>query len=597
MNSEMTDEDEYDLDAVEAQLARMQLQRQQRSGNRLSQPPQPQQCRPPVDHHHITASEFELNEADLSHGSESEESDCDSISTNSLSSDNDDISGTRRLTVAKKPTATRLRDSLDLSMSVAEMPKPHKAMVNDRRSKQPVHSAMCKPEPVQEQQQQHCNDAKKSRSSDAPGTILEVKIRSGGREPANDNEDDMWTSNLVRRRRQLEKEAALEKDQLLHINTTATAAAAQPHQSGIEPRFRSAKTRDTLPSSSNTTTPSSQLVQTTAAGNISNQRVADFGSCNEPTLSKKNLNTTPPAQLVKQEPRPEQVEPPLVAQITQLPSEKISIAVKKAPLVKKPSQLLSSVAPSSLKPPERYITRAPVTASASSTAQAQHPAATGLEHGAKSKGSTGTPARAPEMPVLSQTHIVSKASNKAQSNAHHHVHFSPEDDDDDDDLLSVEEEKLRQSLEKLDSRLTKLSNDTRQQHKSSKVSSQDGRTATAISGLHSSSSKTQGRPLPTTNHRHERDDDRTPPVADFADDDVVAAGAYGGGAHCKSGQVTSALERSCYTRRAEMSSGLHKLRVRTGGATAQESNNSSANLDKDGKHKVVVKRDLAHLLF
>lgn len=597
MSSEMTDEDEYDLDAVEAQLARMQLQRQQRSGNRPSQPPQPQQCCP-VDHHHIRTSEFELNEANLSHGSESEESDCDSISTNSLSSDDDDTSGTRRLTVAKKPTATRLRDSLDLSMSVAELPKPHKAMVNNRWSKQPVHSAMCKPELVQEQ---HCNDAKKSRSSDAPGAILEVKTHSGSRERADDNEDDVWTSSLVRRRRQLEKEAALEKDQFLHINTTATAAAAaQPHQNGVEPRFRSTKARDTLPSSSNTATPSSQLVQTTAAGNISNQRVADFGSCNEPPLSK-NLNATPPAQLVKQEPRPEQVELPLVAQTTQLPSKKISVAVKKAPLVKKPSQSLSSVAPSSLKPPERYITRAPVTAahaaSASGTARAQHPAATGLEHGAKSKGSTGTPARAPEMPVEAQTHIVSKASNKAQSNAHHHVHFAPEDDDDDDDLLSVEEEKLRQSLEKLDSRLTKLSNGTRQQHKSSKVSSQDGRTVTAISGLHSSSSKTQSRPLLTTNRRHERDGDRTPPVADFADDDVVAAGVYGGGAHCKSGQVTSALERSCYTRRAEMSSGLHKLRVRTGGATAQESNNSSANLDKDGKHKVVVKKDLAHLLF
>ncbi|GAB9477138.1 hypothetical protein Gpo141_00014200 [Globisporangium polare] len=594
------DEDEYDLEVVEAQLARMQRQRQQRSGSRPPQPSQPQHYSCPPVKYHVTTSEFELNEADLSHGSESEseDNDCDSVSTNSLSSDDDDTSGPRRLKVAKKPKATRLRDSLDLSMSIAELSKSHKVTVSKRRSKPSVDYMMHKPELVQEHPQELYDD-NKSRSSDVPGgNSSEGKTRSsGGRERAADNEDDVWTSSLVRRRRQLEKEAALAKDQHLHIVSTAPAAT--------EPRFHAAKTRDPL-SSSNITTGPSQLVRPTAAGNIFNQRLETERDFGKPDLlsglpSKETLDTTPPAQMVKQKPRPEQVESPLVAQ-DQLPTEKTPAAVKKASLVKKPSQSSSSsnFAPSSLKPPERYSARAPIAAAyavsvSSTTTPAQRPTATpGLEHEAKSKGLTGIPARAPEMSVKAHVNNFSKSS-KANGNTHR-VHFAPEDHDDGEDLLSVEEVKLRQSLEKLDSRLTKLSSDTRlQQHKSSKLSPQDSRVAPTAGN---NSSKAQGRPLPTTNHRRERsDDERTPQVADFADNDVVAAGAYGGGAHVKSGQVTSALERSCYTRRAEMSSGLHKLRVRTGGATAQESNASSANLDKDGTHKVVVKRDLAHLLF
>lgn len=429
------DEDEYDLVAVEAQLARMQLQRQQRS---RSQP-----LKPSVEPELTATCGFALDQADLS--SESEDSDCESMSTNSVSSDDDGASGLRRHTKPK----TRLRDSLDLSMSIAELPKPRKLIVNSLRSKQPANPALLKPEPVQDPQQ---HDARIS------GGSPDLKARSGDREPAvKDHEDDTWMSNLVRRRRQLEKDAALTKDQ--------------------------------------------QFVHTTVPAAIPSRLVQPNARASRPTA----------------------------------------------------------------------------------------PAAVVIETEANAKDSRPVPARAPEMPVKTNVGILSKCSSKSQINTAHHVHFAPEDQDDDDDdiLVSVEEEKLRQSLEKLDSRLTKLSSSDTRQRKSSKLSSQPGNRAAPA--------KASGRPLPTTGPRHERDDEGTVQVADLADDDVVAAGAYGGGAHCKSGQVTSVLERSCYTRRAEMSSGLHKLRVRTGGAMAQENSNSS--LDKDGKHKVVVKKDLAHLLF
>lgn len=185
--------------------------------------------------------------------------------------------------------------------------------------------------------------------------------------------------------------------------------------------------------------------------------------------------------------------------------------------------------------------------------------------------------------------------------------FNDEDDEDTkEDATSAEEERLRQSLEKLDSRLTRLAAAKQRAGSSNNQAAvvREGYSVAApdTDSYHTSlkrdiTRKAGDRPATVriaTTIAAKRDDDEIHSPADVDDDTIVTKAAYGGGAHCKRGQLTSAAERSSSARRAEKSSGMYKLRVRTGGAMTQE----STALDKDSsKHKVVVKRDLAHLLF
>ncbi|KAF1789295.1 hypothetical protein GQ600_3688 [Phytophthora cactorum] len=59
------------------------------------------------------------------------------------------------------------------------------------------------------------------------------------------------------------------------------------------------------------------------------------------------------------------------------------------------------------------------------------------------------------------------------------------------------------------------------------------------------------------------------------DDDTLRAAAYGGGTHCKIRQPSSVSVRSSSAKRAELSSGFHKARVRVGGAFVNDAGRNS----------------------
>ncbi|KAL4115635.1 hypothetical protein PRIC2_013795 [Phytophthora ramorum] len=138
------------------------------------------------------------------------------------------------------------------------------------------------------------------------------------------------------------------------------------------------------------------------------------------------------------------------------------------------------------------------------------------------------------------------------------------------DSTSAEERQLLQSLEKLDHRLTTVS----------AVVRDGGQLQTQSDQVHRLvSSNTKGSHSSCT--------------ADEIDEETLRAAAYGGGTHCKLRQPAAASVRSSSVKRAELSTGIHKARVRLGGAFIQD---TGRNVDGTGKHKVVVKKDLAHLL-
>lgn len=142
---------------------------------------------------------------------------------------------------------------------------------------------------------------------------------------------------------------------------------------------------------------------------------------------------------------------------------------------------------------------------------------------------------------------------------------------DEDEQLTLEERQLRQSLDKLDRRLTAL----------------------AVSAPKSSSRELDRESVRSRDGSVRSSPLSAPSTAENTEQ-VLRAAAYGGGTHCKPGQITSAASRSSSSKRAELSSGLPKSRVRVGGVTAQE---PVAPSTEPAGHKVVVKKNLAHLLF
>ncbi|ETK96063.1 hypothetical protein L915_01102 [Phytophthora nicotianae] len=148
---------------------------------------------------------------------------------------------------------------------------------------------------------------------------------------------------------------------------------------------------------------------------------------------------------------------------------------------------------------------------------------------------------------------------------------------------TAEEQRLLQSLEKLDRRLSNVSN--------SAVSVREGGEQTSHNERSLKDDSIRARHA-TENH----------PSTVYAtneneiDVNTLRAAAYGGGTHCKIRQPSSVSVRSSSAKRAELSSGFHKSRVRVGGAFMNDTHQNS-HTDGSGKHKIVVKKDLAHLLF
>lgn len=149
-----------------------------------------------------------------------------------------------------------------------------------------------------------------------------------------------------------------------------------------------------------------------------------------------------------------------------------------------------------------------------------------------------------------------------------------------DDLLSQEELALRKSLAKLDRRLTDLSSCAQEQRHSQ---------APASGGL------TSGLPVRSLEPNASTKSPRVEQERDNNKDDGLRNASYGGGAHCRPGQMTSAVSRSSSAKRAEISSGLPKSRVRGGGMVTADG--ATRATESDGLHKVTIKKNLAHLLF
>ncbi|KAF4040505.1 hypothetical protein GN244_ATG07369 [Phytophthora infestans] len=134
--------------------------------------------------------------------------------------------------------------------------------------------------------------------------------------------------------------------------------------------------------------------------------------------------------------------------------------------------------------------------------------------------------------------------------------------------ITAEEQRLLRSLEKLDRRLSTVSNSAMSVREDDlKVEqSQDRKAADDLSTVRATSEK--------------------------ADCNSLRAAANDG----KIRQPSSVCVRSSSKKRAELSSGFHKSRVRVAGALVNETrlNNHTSG---SGKDRIVVKKDLAHLLF
>jgi len=143
------------------------------------------------------------------------------------------------------------------------------------------------------------------------------------------------------------------------------------------------------------------------------------------------------------------------------------------------------------------------------------------------------------------------------------------------DSTIEEEQRLLQSLEKLDRRLTNVSAPSTAVREGGHPSLQSER---VLNGEDPRVHANTDRP------------DTSCGVNSKIDEETLRIAAYGGGTHCKLRQPSSLAVRSSSAKRAELSTGVHKARVRVGGAYIQPT-------DRSGKHKIVVKKELAHLLF
>lgn len=567
-------EEEYDLKAVEAKLARMQQQRQNRH-TRAQTVAEPMRL---LSTHRTTAvvpsptpeyanflTNMELSEAGLSSDTENDD-DSESVSTESPTGSPTTTTGRRRDARSSKrapatqmtaPQRRRVADSLDLSMSTAEPlpvasrePKTKSsralffsdfaprslAQGHEQQKRGDERSALHRPLKQTLTNRETCissdtdttttamvntsdaDDASHDRLQDAPLTAF-IKPRTAPRiiKEDTDRNTDSWTGNLVRRRRQLEKAHLMRDDDTGVIRTDV--ATEPPLVSLTTPQRQDAT--------------DSQVYEAL-------RRQSD-GRTQLPCSSAADVVTTPASAAMVAASECESSDKPPVHRLKQFSS--------------------------SLKPPARFTVTSSAQARPAVTADTKARATTTTQSSTVRVGA--------DRPTFEQQQIDTGRSGGLDKSSRQLSAPEPESasggDDDDDDadvgFLTAEEEQLRQSLDKLDTRLTKLA-----------AGSQ--RVVRTASGLNKAS---------------EIKSEATLPPDSWANDSLVAAAAYGGGTHCKRGQLTPAAERSSCARRAEMSSGMHKLRVRTGGVTAQES--SYAVLDKDSKHKIVVKKDLAHLLF
>ncbi|OWY91963.1 hypothetical protein PHMEG_00039220, partial [Phytophthora megakarya] len=180
--------------------------------------------------------------------------------------------------------------------------------------------------------------------------------------------------------------------------------------------------------------------------------------------------------------------------------------------------------------------------------------------------STQSPIRGTSKPKSSISKVKLQADEVAVNNV-------PEEID-----LTAEELKLLQSIEKLDQRLTNVSVPA--------VTVREGEQE----ALHTERTSTNG-----TSRVHGNSEISGSTYIKI-DDEKPRAGANGGGTHTKLHQPTPVSVRSSCAKRAELSSGVHKARVRLGGAFINDPHRNSL-IDGNGKHKIVVKKDLAHLLF
>ncbi|KAG6956873.1 hypothetical protein JG687_00010335 [Phytophthora cactorum] len=146
---------------------------------------------------------------------------------------------------------------------------------------------------------------------------------------------------------------------------------------------------------------------------------------------------------------------------------------------------------------------------------------------------------------------------------------------------TAEEQRLLQSLEKLDRRLSNVSN--------SAVSVREGGQQVSHKERNLKIDYARAR-------KNMETPSRVFATKEKIDDDTLRAAAYGGGTHCKIRQPSSVSVRSSSAKRAELSSGFHKARVRVGGAFVNDAGRNS-HTDGSGKHKIMMKKDLAHLLF
>lgn len=154
---------------------------------------------------------------------------------------------------------------------------------------------------------------------------------------------------------------------------------------------------------------------------------------------------------------------------------------------------------------------------------------------------------------------------------------TPEQIEPEDDVQSEEEAKLLRSLENLDSQLTRLA--AVNPHAKAGDDNQSSKCADHVNQQNGAV----------------RSDLQTPQenVSPDNDNERLRRAAYGGGMHHRSLQQTSPSVRTSCLKRAEISGGLSRTRVRAGAPMASE----TISRDADRRHKIVVKKDLAHLLF
>jgi hypothetical protein len=263
-------------------------------------------------------------------------------------------------------------------------------------------------------------------------------------------------------------------------------------------------------------------------------------------------------------------------------------------------------------PSSRRVSIRVVTASTSHQAGAAHKGGYSYSALKSAKGHTTPTSQSnttqPKQSGTAEVQITSSKNSTAErTKAQVKLHKARKDQDiksnNKNELLlfsTEEEERLRISLAKLDSRLLKLA----LQDKTSKPTSADfSRSPAPKPGTSSSSASAKERrhgvsTAPRTARRYDLDEDMENGNGDVdhVDDDQLRQASYGGGAHVRLHQQTSPADRYSVTRRLEMSSGISKSRIRAGGgllSTVQEGGHNSSS----GGHKVTIKKDLAHLLF